>query len=49
VSEIVVPADHTTVQMHPAAVLEVRRILLEHLAEMDARPAETLAQRTFNP
>jgi pimeloyl-ACP methyl ester carboxylesterase len=33
-SELVVPADHTTVHSHPAAVLEVRRILLEHLAEL---------------
>ena len=28
VSEIIVPADHTSVHTHPAAVLEVRRILL---------------------
>ncbi len=37
VSEITVPADHTTVHTHPAAVLEVRRILLEHLAELQGR------------
>ena len=30
------PADHTTVQCHPLAVMEVRRILLEHLAELRA-------------
>lgn len=30
-SEIVVPADHDNVHRHPLAVLEVRRILLEHL------------------
>ena len=36
-SELIVPADHTSIQMHPAAVLEVRRILLEHLAEMTGR------------
>ncbi len=34
VSELVVNADHSTVHAHPAAVLEVRRILLEHLAEL---------------
>jgi len=34
VSELIVPADHTTVHSHPAAVLEVRRILQEHLAEL---------------
>jgi hypothetical protein len=44
-SEIAVAADHTTVQTHPAAVLEVRRILLEHLAELDGRPAESIARR----
>lgn len=37
-SEITVPADHTTVQTHPLAVLEVRRILLEHLTELEGRP-----------
>ena len=40
VSEITVPADHTTVHTHPAAVLEVRRILLEHLADLEGRPIE---------
>jgi hypothetical protein len=33
-SELIVPADHMTVHCHPAAVMEVRRILLEHLAEL---------------
>ena len=33
-SEIVVAADHTTVHAHPRSILEVRRILLEHLSEM---------------
>ncbi len=33
-SELVVPADHTTVHAHPLAVLEVKRILLLHLAEL---------------
>lgn len=44
-SELTVPADHTTVHTHPAAVLEVRRILLAHLAELEGRPASSLAQR----
>jgi pimeloyl-ACP methyl ester carboxylesterase len=39
-SELIVPADHTTVHMHPWAVLEVRRILLEHLAELRGVPGE---------
>ncbi len=37
-SELVVPADHTGVHSHPLAVLEVRRILLEHLAELERFP-----------
>jgi pimeloyl-ACP methyl ester carboxylesterase len=44
-SEIVVPADHSSILSHPAAVLEVRRILLEHLAEVSGRPAAELARR----
>ena len=36
---IVVPADHTTVHQHPLAVLEVRRILLEHLTDVESFPA----------
>ncbi len=34
VSQLTVPADHSSILSHPAAVLEVRRILLEHLAEL---------------
>ncbi len=34
-SELVVPADHFHVHHHPRAILEVRRILLEHLQEVD--------------
>ncbi|MBN2291388.1 MAG: hypothetical protein JXM70_03120 [Pirellulales bacterium] len=37
-SEIIVPADHTTVHAHPKTVLEVRRVLMEHLAELDGFP-----------
>lgn len=33
-SEILVPASHFSVHHHPRAVLEVRRILLEHLKEV---------------
>ncbi len=44
-SEIIVPADHSSIHSHPAAVLEVRRILLEHLAELEGRPAPALARR----
>jgi hypothetical protein len=45
VSEIAVPATHMTVHMHPAAVLEVRRILLEHLANLEGRPVGSVALR----
>jgi pimeloyl-ACP methyl ester carboxylesterase len=38
-SEIVVNADHTTIHTHPLSVLEVHRILLAHLAEVD-RPRQ---------
>ncbi len=37
-SELIVPADHSSVHTHPLAVLEVRRILLQHLAELRAFP-----------
>ena len=37
-SEVIVPADHTSVHQHPLAVLEVRRILLDHLAELESFP-----------
>ena len=36
VSELVVAADHSGVNSNPLAVLEVRRILVEHLAELRA-------------
>jgi len=44
-SEITVAATHMTVHAHPAAVLEVRRILLEHLAELDGHSPESIARR----
>ena len=34
VSEITVPSDHVNVHRHPKAILEVKRILLEHLVAM---------------
>ena len=35
---LIVPADHMTVHCHPLAVMEVRRILHEHLDELRACP-----------
>jgi hypothetical protein len=37
-SELVVPANHTSITSHPLAVLEVKRILLEHLAALQSFP-----------
>lgn len=36
-SELIVPADHVHVHHHPLAVVEVRRLLYEHLREAEAR------------
>jgi pimeloyl-ACP methyl ester carboxylesterase len=37
-SEVVVEADHMAVHRHPLAILEVRRILLDHLASVGQAP-----------
>lgn len=37
-SQIVVPADHVSVHRHPQSILEVRRVLLEHLQELQSAP-----------
>ncbi len=37
VSEVTVPAMHSEIHAHPRAILEVRRILLEHLHEVYSR------------
>lgn len=42
-SEVVVDADHVHVHQHPRAILEVRRILLEHSREMYAEMSQTPA------
>jgi pimeloyl-ACP methyl ester carboxylesterase len=36
-SELIIEADHTHIHQHPLAVLEVRRILLEHLQQVRAQ------------
>jgi len=38
-SEVTVPCDHIVVHTHPRAVLEVKRVLLEHLAELEGQPS----------
>ena len=39
-SQIVVPSDHVNVHRHPRSILEVRRVLLEQLAELEQFPRE---------
>ena len=41
-SEVVVESDHMDLTRHPLSVLEVRRILLTHLAELDGPPRSPL-------
>ena len=38
-SQIIVPADHVSIHRHPQSILEVRRVLLEQLAELENFPA----------
>jgi pimeloyl-ACP methyl ester carboxylesterase len=40
-SQIIVPADHSSVHRHPQSVLEVRRVLFEQLAELQQFPYGT--------
>lgn len=42
-SEIIVDADHISIHQHPRAILEVRRILLEHSQEMYAEQSHPWA------
>ena len=35
-SEVVVPEDHIKIHLHPRAILEVQRVLLEHLGQLKA-------------
>jgi len=41
-SEIIVQATHTDAHRHPLTILELRRILLEHLREADAGGVRTI-------
>ena len=40
-SQIVVPSDHISVHRHPRSVLEVRRILMEQVSELQDLPLDT--------
>jgi pimeloyl-ACP methyl ester carboxylesterase len=46
-SELVVPADHMRVHAHPRSILEVRRCLLEQLAEVRAGSPQPVAPATY--
>jgi hypothetical protein len=49
-SQIIVPADHSGVHRHPQSVLEVRRVLLEQLAELREFPNRAqVASRVETP
>ncbi|HEV8058658.1 MAG TPA: alpha/beta fold hydrolase [Gemmataceae bacterium] len=45
-TELVVPADHFNVHHHPRAVLEVRRLLHEHLREAEAQAIVPVSLRS---
>lgn len=47
-SETIVPDVHTTIHRHPRTVLEVQRILTEHLSELRAEPANQNAVSIAN-
>ena len=46
-SEIEIAEMHSNLHRHPLAILEVRRILLEHLASIDASAAEGIRRTDF--
>jgi pimeloyl-ACP methyl ester carboxylesterase len=48
-SEIIVPADHLVVHCHPLAILEVRRILLDHIAKISTPPSFAGRESTVSP
>jgi hypothetical protein len=48
-SEVIVRADHSQVHRHPLSVLEVRRILLEHLRTVQAENSMALQQPSGQP
>lgn len=48
-SQIVVEADHGNVHRHPQSILEVRRILMQHLAELHTFPYNGGVQHASTP
>jgi hypothetical protein len=48
-SELIVAAPHMTIHAHPLVVLEVRRILMAHLAALEAFPQSPPPQTAAQP
>jgi len=48
-SQLIVPADHVSVHRHPQSILEVRRILLQHLAELRNFPYGGKVEQVTSP
>ena len=46
-SEVVVPEDHIKIHLHPRAILEVQRVLLEHLGQLKADYVATESGQQF--
>jgi len=49
ISQIVVPADHGKIHRHPQSILEVRRILMQHIAELRTFPYDGGVQHAMAP
>jgi len=48
-SRVIVPAGHTTVHQHPLAVREIKRILMEHAAEVSLGATDKPLPTPINP
>jgi len=48
-SQITVPADHVSLHRHPQSILEVRRILMQHIAELQTFPYGGGVQQVATP
>ena len=48
-SELVVDADHVSVHAHPRSILEVRRILLEHLTQAQVPSSNPVLSAAYPP
>ncbi|MGD9634862.1 MAG: hypothetical protein AB7U97_16400, partial [Pirellulales bacterium] len=47
--QVVVPSDHVNVHRHPQSILEVRRVLLDQIAELENFPSGEEAAVANNP